>query len=159
MAWKKMRCNRTLVDHFLREGHYTSAMLLAQSCDIEVIDGSVDRFCAYNLYHSVHVPLYGIYFVGMKSWLPMGWLEDFSSFFCFAFSFPLFPQHLVDVKVFQVCQHVEEGLRSRNTGPCLAWCHENRSKLRRLKSTLEYRVRLQDFTELVRQDRRIEAVK
>ena len=61
MAWKKMRCNRTLVDHFLREGHYTSAMLLAQSCDIEVIDGSVDRFCAYNLYHSVHVPLYGIF--------------------------------------------------------------------------------------------------
>lgn len=73
------------MDHFLREGHYTSAMLLAQSCDIEVIDGSVDRFCAYNLYHNVHVPLYGVYFVGMKSWLPMGWLEEFSSFFCLLF--------------------------------------------------------------------------
>ena len=60
------------MDHFLREGHYTSAMLLAQSCDIEVIDGSVDRFCAYNLYHGVHVPLYGI----------------FSSFFLFCLLFP-----------------------------------------------------------------------
>ena len=97
--------------------------------------------------HIIYITMYMYHYMG------------FFRLFCFAFSFPLFPQHLVDVKVFQVCQHVEEGLRSRNTGPCLAWCHENRSKLRRLKSTLEYRVRLQDFTELVRQDRRIEAVK
>ena len=63
------------------------------------------------------------------------------------------------MNVFQVCQRVEEGLRSHDTGPCLAWCHDNRSKLRRLKSTLEYRVRLQDFIELIRQERRIDAVK
>jgi macrophage erythroblast attacher len=68
-------------------------------------------------------------------------------------------QHLVDTGVFEVCQKVEDGLRNCVTGPCLAWCHDNRSKLRRLKSTLEYRIRLQDFTELVRQDRRMEAVK
>ena len=48
---------------------------------------------------------------------------------------------------------------SHNTGPCLAWCHDNRSKLRRLRSTLEYRVRLQDFVELVRQERRMDAVR
>ncbi len=61
--------------------------------------------------------------------------------------------------MFQVCQRVEDGLRDHNTGPCLAWCHDNRSKLRRLKSTLEYRVRLQDFIELIRQERRMDAVR
>ena len=61
--------------------------------------------------------------------------------------------------MFQLCQRVEEGLKSHNTGPCLAWCHDNRSKLRRLKSSLEYRVRLQDFIELIRQERRLDAVK
>lgn len=65
----------------------------------------------------------------------------------------------MDVNVFHICQRVEEGLMAHNTGPCVSWCHDNRSKLRRLKSTLEYKVRLQDFVELVRQDRRQEAVK
>jgi macrophage erythroblast attacher len=102
MAWKKIRCHRMMVDHFLREGHYATAITLSKTCDIE---------------------------------------------------------HLVDTGVFEVCQKVEDGLRNCVTGPCLAWCHDNRSKLRRLKSTLEYRIRLQDFTELVRQDRRMEAVK
>lgn len=46
-----------------------------------------------------------------------------------------------------------------DTGPCLTYCHENRSKLRRLKSNLEFQVRLQDFIELVRSDKRLEAIK
>ena len=61
------------------------------------------------------------------------------------------------MSVFQVCIKVETALRDHHTGPCLAWCHDNRSKLRRLKSTLEYRIRLQDFIELVRQEKRSEA--
>lgn len=36
MAWKKVRIERMLVDHFLREGHYATAITLAKSCDIEV---------------------------------------------------------------------------------------------------------------------------
>ena len=35
-AWKKVRIERMLVDHFLREGHYASAITLAKTCDIEV---------------------------------------------------------------------------------------------------------------------------
>lgn len=101
-AWRRVRTDRMLVDHFLRAGHYGTAMSLAQTSNI----------------------------------------EDY-----------------VDVSVFEVCQKVESGLRSHNTCACLAWCHENRSKLRRQKSTLEYRVRLQDFVELVRQGRRMDAVR
>ena len=68
-------------------------------------------------------------------------------------------QDLVDVDIFLTCQKVEEALRNHNTGPCLSYCHENRSKLRRSKSNLEFHVRLQDFIELVRDERRIEAIK
>ena len=69
------------------------------------------------------------------------------------------PQELVDVDIFVVCQRVEDALRNHDTAPCLAYCHENRSKLRRLKSTLEFQTRLQDFIELIRQERRMEAIK
>ncbi len=44
-------------------------------------------------------------------------------------------------------------------GPCLDYCHEHRSKLRRIKSQLEFQVRLQDFIELVRSEKRVEAIK
>jgi macrophage erythroblast attacher len=61
--------------------------------------------------------------------------------------------------IFLVCQRVEDALRVHDTVPCLAYCHENRSKLRRLKSNLEFQVRLQDFIELVRNDKKMEAIK
>ena len=61
--------------------------------------------------------------------------------------------------IFLVCQRVEEALRVHDTGPCLLYCHENRSKLRRLKSSLEFQVRLQDFIELVRSNKRADAIK
>lgn len=101
-SWRKTRVDRMLVDHFLRAGHYTAALRLAESSSIA---------------------------------------------------------ELVDVEIFLVCQKVEDALREHNTAPCLVWCHDNRSKLRRLNSTLEFQVRLQDFIELVRQDRRVEAIK
>ncbi len=66
---------------------------------------------------------------------------------------------LVDVDIFLVCKRVEEALRAHDTAPCLLYCHENRSKLRRLKSNLEFQVRLQDFIELVRNNRRTDAIK
>ena len=37
-------------------------------------------------------------------------------------------------------------------------CHDNKSKLRKLKSTLEFNVRLQEFVELIKSDRKMEAV-
>ena len=68
-------------------------------------------------------------------------------------------QDLVDMDIFLVCQKVEDALKVHDTTPCLAYCHENRSKLRRLKSNLEFQVRLQDFIELVRNNKKIDAIK
>lgn len=38
-----------------------------------------------------------------------------------------------------VSRKVEEALRRRETGPCLAWCYENRYKLRKIKVRLTMR--------------------
>ncbi|CDW52414.1 macrophage erythroblast attacher [Trichuris trichiura] len=53
---------------------------------------------------------------------------------------------------------VEESLAAHHTNECLEWCHENRSKLRRLKSTFELKVRQQDFIELLRNNERTLAI-
>lgn len=58
-----------------------------------------------------------------------------------------------------VSREVENSLTKRETSKCLAWCHDNRSKLRKLKSTLEFNIRVQEFVELVRSDRRMDAVR
>jgi macrophage erythroblast attacher len=67
-------------------------------------------------------------------------------------------EQLVDIDVFMVSRRVEESLSNKDTGPCLSWCYENKSKLRKLKSTLEFNVHIQDFIELVRSGKRMEAV-
>ncbi|CAB0005040.1 unnamed protein product [Nesidiocoris tenuis] len=61
--------------------------------------------------------------------------------------------------VFLVSKEVERSLMNRKTAKCLAWCHDNRSKLRKLHSTMEFNLRIQEFVELVKADRRLEAVK
>ncbi|CAG9760504.1 unnamed protein product [Ceutorhynchus assimilis] len=54
---------------------------------------------------------------------------------------------------------VEKSLKDHETHKCLLWCHDNRSKLRKLKSTMEFNLRVQEFIELIRKDRRIDAIK
>ncbi|XP_054263124.1 E3 ubiquitin-protein transferase MAEA isoform X1 [Macrosteles quadrilineatus] len=66
---------------------------------------------------------------------------------------------LTNIDIFMVSRDVENSLSKRETSKCLAWCHDNRSKLRKLKSTLEFNLRIQEFVELVRSDRRIDAVR
>lgn len=57
-----------------------------------------------------------------------------------------------------VSRQVEKSLANHETGRCLGWCNDNR-KLRKLGSTLEFNLRVQEFIELVRADRRLDAVK
>ncbi|KAH8018933.1 hypothetical protein HPB51_013999 [Rhipicephalus microplus] len=64
-----------------------------------------------------------------------------------------------NMDLFLVAKEVEDSLASRDTSKCLAWCHDNKSKLRKLRSTLEFQLRQQEFVELVRRDRRLEAVR
>lgn len=61
--------------------------------------------------------------------------------------------------VFLVSREVEQSLADHDTSKCLAWCHDNRSKLRKLKSNMEFNLRVQEFIELVRSDKKLEAVK
>lgn len=58
-----------------------------------------------------------------------------------------------------VSREVEKSLASHETARCIGWCHDNRSKLRKLGSTMEFNLRVQEFIELVRADRRLDAVK
>lgn len=58
-----------------------------------------------------------------------------------------------------VSREVEKSLANHETARCVGWCHDNRSKLRKLGSTMEFNLRVQEFIELVRADRRLDAVK
>lgn len=65
---------------------------------------------------------------------------------------------LTNIELFMVSRRVELSLASGDTSKCLAWCHDNKSKLRKMKSTLEFRLRQQEFIELVKQNKKIEAI-
>ncbi|VDP07213.1 unnamed protein product [Soboliphyme baturini] len=60
-------------------------------------------------------------------------------------------ESLTNVSIFMRAREVEKSLLNHETTKCLEWCHDNRSKLRRLKSTLEIKVRQQEFIEMIRQ--------
>lgn len=66
---------------------------------------------------------------------------------------------LTNTDVFWAAKEVEESLKRRETSRMVAWCYENKSKLRKIRSTLELEVRVQEFVELVRKGKRFEAVK
>ncbi|XP_075239370.1 E3 ubiquitin-protein transferase MAEA-like [Convolutriloba macropyga] len=65
---------------------------------------------------------------------------------------------LTNVEVFATARTVESALRNKNSSPCLAWCAENKSKLKKIRSTLEFNLHKQGFVELVRMDMKIEAL-
>lgn len=57
---------------------------------------------------------------------------------------------LTDATVYEEVFAVARSLQDHNTGPALVWCKDNGSKLRRIGSSLEFRIRKQEFIELVR---------
>ncbi|VDN31515.1 unnamed protein product [Gongylonema pulchrum] len=67
-------------------------------------------------------------------------------------------QDICNHSIFEDAKQVEASLLRHETGRCLEWIADNKSRLRRLKSTIETNVRLQDCIELVRQGKRLEAV-
>ncbi|XP_046973115.1 E3 ubiquitin-protein transferase MAEA [Vanessa cardui] len=66
---------------------------------------------------------------------------------------------LTNVDIYAAAAEVESELSARRTARCLQWCADNRSKLRKLNSTMEFKIRIQEFIELVREDKRLEAVR
>lgn len=66
---------------------------------------------------------------------------------------------LTNLDIFQTCREVEHDLARKCTTKCSSWCVDNKSKLRKINSTIEFQLRVQDFIELIRADRRLDAVK
>lgn len=66
---------------------------------------------------------------------------------------------LTNVDIYSAAAEVEAELYSQRTGRCLQWCADNKSKLRKLNSNMEFKIRIQEFIELVREDKRLEAVR
>ncbi|XP_074641551.1 E3 ubiquitin-protein transferase MAEA-like isoform X2 [Tubulanus polymorphus] len=68
-------------------------------------------------------------------------------------------EDLTNIELFLISKEVEESLMRKETAKCLAWCHDNKSKLRKMKSSLEFNLRTQEFIELIRSNKRLDAVK
>ncbi|KAK7358004.1 hypothetical protein VNO80_17303 [Phaseolus coccineus] len=67
-------------------------------------------------------------------------------------------QDLVDIDVFQEAKKVIDALQNQDVAPALAWCADNKSRLKKSKSKLEFQLRLQEFIELVRAENNLRAI-
>jgi hypothetical protein len=55
---------------------------------------------------------------------------------------------LVNIDVFEASQAVEVALMNKSCTLALKWCADNSSRLTKLKSTLEFKLRMQEFIEV-----------
>lgn len=67
-------------------------------------------------------------------------------------------ERLVDIDLFSDVCRIEEGLKRQSCSEALAWCSENKSSLRKLKNTLEFDLRLQEYIELARARKNEDAI-
>ncbi|KDO67856.1 hypothetical protein CISIN_1g014891mg [Citrus sinensis] len=67
-------------------------------------------------------------------------------------------QDLVDIEVFQEAKKVIDALQNKEVAPALAWCSDNKSRLKKSKSKFEFQLRLQEFIELVRGENNLRAI-
>jgi macrophage erythroblast attacher len=68
-------------------------------------------------------------------------------------------RELTNIEIFQVSREVEKDLAQHNTNKCILWCIDNKSKLRKINSDIEFKLRQQEFIELIRKGERLNAVK
>ncbi|XP_059666160.1 protein MAEA homolog [Cornus florida] len=67
-------------------------------------------------------------------------------------------QDLVDINVFHDAKNVVDALQNKELAPALAWCADNKSRLKKSKSKFEFQLRLQEFIELVRAENNLRAI-
>ncbi|KAF9078852.1 CTLH/CRA C-terminal to lish motif domain-containing protein [Rhodocollybia butyracea] len=65
---------------------------------------------------------------------------------------------LVDLDLFSDIQRIEKALAEYSCTEALAWCSENKASLRKVKNTLEFDLRLQEYIELCRVEKKSEAI-
>jgi len=64
----------------------------------------------------------------------------------------------VDIDLFTDIRRIEVALSRHSCTEALAWCSENKTALRKIKSTLEFELRLQEYIELARARKKQEAM-
>ncbi|KAI0716452.1 CTLH/CRA C-terminal to lish motif domain-containing protein [Earliella scabrosa] len=67
-------------------------------------------------------------------------------------------EKLVDIDLFSDIRRIEDALNRKSCTEALAWCSENKAALRKLKNTLEFDLRLQEYIELARARKSVEAI-
>ncbi|KAJ3742729.1 CTLH/CRA C-terminal to lish motif domain-containing protein [Lentinula detonsa] len=65
---------------------------------------------------------------------------------------------LVDLDLFSDIRRIEGALSEHSCTEALAWCSENKASLRKVKNTLEFELRLQEYIELCRSNKKQEAI-
>lgn len=65
---------------------------------------------------------------------------------------------LTNVDFCLVARNVELALAQQQTQAALGWVRHHKSKLKKCSSTLEFHLHLQEFIELIRADRRMDAI-
>ncbi|KAF5329946.1 hypothetical protein D9611_010440 [Ephemerocybe angulata] len=65
---------------------------------------------------------------------------------------------LVDIELFTDIRRIESALARHSCTEALSWCSENKAALRKVKSTLEFDLRLQEYIELSRARKSAEAI-
>ncbi|KAJ3822583.1 macrophage erythroblast attacher isoform 1 [Lentinula raphanica] len=65
---------------------------------------------------------------------------------------------LVDLDLFSDIRRIERALSQHSCTEALAWCSENKASLRKVKNTLEFDLRLQEYIELCRAQKKEEAI-
>lgn len=67
-------------------------------------------------------------------------------------------EEIVDMDIFRESRVVIEALRRRDCSEGLRWCNENKRRLQKVQSRLEFRLRLQEFVEHARAGRKTDAI-
>lgn len=67
-------------------------------------------------------------------------------------------QDLVDIDIFLEAKKVIQSLRNKDCSEALAWCSENKTKLKKSKSKFEFKLRVQEFIEFVRGEHMMDAI-
>jgi len=63
-----------------------------------------------------------------------------------------------NLSIFKISKGIEDALRRKECGPALEWCEANRVRLTKLKSTLGFKLHVQNFVECVRRGDRTGAI-
>ncbi len=125
--WNRKRLDRLLVDHLLHSGYYNAAELLTSESNIKVhLKSGRNSLLEAHLLALCHADRHQESCCVVK-----------------ALMVKLLMQDLVDLHVFAGAQKVVSDLKHHDCTAALAWCEEHRSRLKKAKNKLEFRLRMQ----------------